>query len=349
MSHFRKYPSIGQFSNLVKNVRSHSKHFEIPLPKLTFKGVTKIHGTNAAVGFDPTTKEVWAQSRPRIITFESDNAGFAAFVELNTEYFRNVMETIPAEPGELVYLYGEWFGGNIQKGVAVSQLDKKYFGLFSLVTDVPSIQAEDDNESEDYQTQNTSKQHSLKLVREITAALSNVVIIDDITAPFTIDINFSKPEEVQNKLLELTLAVEAECPVGKYFGISGVGEGIVWTCTTNPQLMMKTKGEAHSASKVKTVRELTEAEIASKANATEFVEFACSENRMAQGIDKLKEMGLEIDTKSMGAYLKWLGNDILTECKDTLLQSGIERKDVMPRVADKGRNWFLTYINSHHE
>jgi hypothetical protein len=30
---------------------------------------------------------------------------------------------------------------------------------------------------------------------------------------------------VQNKLLELVLAIEAECPVGKYFGFSGIGEG----------------------------------------------------------------------------------------------------------------------------
>jgi hypothetical protein len=110
---------------------------------------------------------------------------------------------------------------------------------------------------------------------------------------------------------------------------------------------MKCKGEKHSSSKVKTVRELTEAEIASKENATEFVEFACTENRLNQGIDKLKEMGLEVKLQSMGAYLKWIGGDILSECKETLLASGIDRKDVMPRIADKARNWFITYIDDH--
>lgn len=223
----------------------------------------------------------------------------------------------------------------IQKSVAVNQLDKKHFGLFSLVAvvhgEIESIRRID-----------------LSEVKGLTVALPNVHIISEITPVYEIVIDFSKPELHQNQLLELTLDVENECPVGKYFGVSGTGEGIVWSCTGNPDWTMKTKGEAHSASKVKTVRELTEAEITSKANSTEFVEFACTENRLLQGIDKLKEMGLEIDIKSMGPFLKWIGSDILSECKETLLASGIERKDVMPRIADKSRNWFITYIDTHH-
>lgn len=97
-------------------------------------------------------------------------------------------------------------------------------------------------------------------------------------------------------------------------------------------------------SKVKVLRELTEAEVSLKASAHEFVEFACSVNRMEQGVSKLTEMGLPVDNTSMSAYLKWLGGDILSECEETLVKSGIERKAVMPLVAQKGRNWFLNYV-----
>lgn len=334
MTQFRKFPSIGQYSNLVKNVRSWAKYNDYSLPILRFKGTTKIHGTNAAVGYNPTTKELWAQSRERVITYEDDNAGFAAFVETNAARFLQALSKIETFPNENIYLYGEWFGPGIQKGVAVNNLDKKWFGLFSLVAVVPG----------ELEAVRTLDVHE---VNALTHTLDNVAIIEDIAKVFEIEIDFSKPELQQNKLLELTLAVEEECPVGKYFGHSGTGEGIVWVCATNPFWTMKTKGERNSASKVKTVRELTEAEITSKANATEFVEYACTENRMLQGIDKLKEMGLEIDIKSMGPYLKWVGGDILSECKETLLASGIDRKDVMPRVADKARNWFITYIDEH--
>lgn len=336
MKVFRKFPSIGQYSNLVKNVRSWAKYNDVPLPVLKFTGVTKIHGTNAAVGYNPETKELWAQSRERIISYEDDNAGFASFVEMHAAYIKAELDCIKTQPNEVLYLYGEWFGPGIQKSVAVNQLDKKHFGLFSLVAVVHG-------EIEKV------RHIDLSEVKGLIVALPNVHIISEITPVYEIEIDFSRPELQQNKLLELTLAVENECPVGKYFGVSGTGEGIVWSCTENLDWTMKTKGEAHSTSKVKTVRELTEAEITSKANSTEFVEFACTENRLLQGIDKLKEMGLEIDIKSMGAYLKWVGSDILSECKETLLASGIERKDVMPRIADKARNWFITYIDTHHD
>jgi hypothetical protein len=333
MTHFRKFPSIGQYSNLVKNIRSWAKYNEFPLPVLTFTGVPKIHGTNSAACYDPATGEVWAQSRERIVTFESDNAGFAAFVEANQKKFAKILGGVKTYPGELLYLYGEWFGPGIHRGVAVNSLTTKHFGLFSLVAVVPG-------ELEAY------RHLSLDEVKDVYVEFDNVVTISDIKT-YHIEIDFERPDKAQNKLLEMTLAVEEECPVGKFFGKTGIGEGIVFTCDTNPDWTMKCKGEKHSSSKVKTVRELTEAEITSKNNATEFVEYACTENRMLQGVEKLKEMGLEIDLKSMGPYLKWIGGDILSECKETLLASGIDRKDVMPRVADKARNWFITYIDDH--
>lgn len=342
---FKKFSSIVQFSGVVKQVRDHCKWNNIPLPTLTFSGSAKIHGTNAGIGFSPdgtiyTDSKVWFQSRENLITYEKDNAGFANWGEQNISTWKEIYKIICDEESidhDAFYIFGEWFGASIQKGVAVSQLKEKHFGIFKMVfvkgTGEDATEFVVDLEKYYFEF--------------FTKYIPNVHVIDEIVPTQTITIDFAEPHLVQNKLLELTLAVEAECPVGKYFGISGVGEGLVWTTKDVDWLpKFKTKGEAHQSSKVTTVRELTEAEITSKENAKEFLDYACSQNRLEQGISKLGEMGLPVEIKSMGAYLRWLFNDIVSEEKDVLLKSKIDKKDVGGLISDKGRNWFLNYLNS---
>jgi len=351
MKKFRKYPSTVQFSGVVKTARDHANWNKQPLPKIKFSGGVKLHGTNAGIGFDGT--DIWFQSRENILTYESDNAGFATWGIRQQENLKQIFAVLEAnlhKPFDAIYIFGEWFGGSIQKSVGVSQIAEKHLGVFQIVavktTVVPCEVVEEDgiteNIVEELEFLDPVAFHDL-----FQSLIHNVVVIDALVPPIVLEIDFGSPHLVQNKLLELTLSVETECPFAKTFGVvGGVGEGLVWTPIDAPHLSkFKTKGEKHSASKVSTVRELTEAEITTKNSAAEFVEFACSENRMKQGIDKLGEMGLALEPKSMGAYLKWLGNDVLTECGDTLAQSGIERKDVMPHVAQKAKTWFFAYLN----
>lgn len=96
----------------------------------------KIDGTNACVLIEPidSTNEqhagnavavvsgtaVWAQSRNRLITPESDNAGFARYVLEN-------VEDIVSKLGDGRH-YGEWCGKGIQRGYG---LPGKLFALFN--------------------------------------------------------------------------------------------------------------------------------------------------------------------------------------------------------------------------
>lgn len=105
------------------------------------------------------------------------------------------------------------------------------------------------------------------------------------------------------------------------------------------------QAELKKLSSIRTLRELTEAEISAKESSKEFVEYALTENRLNQGVSKLGEMGHEVSVKSMSHFLKWIGNDILTECKDVLEKSGLERKEVMPAIADKAKSWYFNYLN----
>lgn len=86
----------------------------------------KIDGTNACVIFLPSDND-WgfehaAQSRNKLITPESDNAGFAKWV------WQNVDE-LYADLG-FGYHYGEYWGSGIQRGYG-KERGEKFFSLFN--------------------------------------------------------------------------------------------------------------------------------------------------------------------------------------------------------------------------
>lgn len=72
---------------------------------------------------------------------------------------------------------------------------------------------------------------------------------------FEIEIDFNKPELAQERLIEITEQVEKECPVGKFFDVSGVGEGVVWDKigATTSEFRFKVKGDAHAGGTQKLV------------------------------------------------------------------------------------------------
>lgn len=355
MKTFKKFPAIVQYSGVVKQVRDYCTYHDLPLPILKFTGSAKIHGSNGCIGV-AKDGDIWFQSRERILSYEADNAGFYVWGEQNLDAFKEIYKIITDECNiehDAFYIYGEVFGSSVQKGVAVSQLKEKKFGIFKMVfvkfRTKTITRFEDGVEiEEEIRDDETFEIDPCNFHLRINTLLPSVIVIDYIVPPVELIVDFSFPHLVQNFLLEETTEVGNECPVGKYFGVSGIGEGLVWKTADVEWLpMFKTKDERHSVSKVKTVHELTDAEIASKANAAEFVEYACSENRLNQGIDKLREMLLPVDIKSMGQYLRLVGTDILTECHDVLVQSGFDRKDVMPQISSKSRNWFINYLNKN--
>jgi len=92
---------------------------KIPRLNRTVVVTEKIDGTNACVvvAEDGT---VTAQSRSRIITPESDNFGFAAWVRDHAEELKQL------GPG---YHYGEWWGLGIQRGYGCKS---RFFSLFNV-------------------------------------------------------------------------------------------------------------------------------------------------------------------------------------------------------------------------
>ena len=311
------FPEIQQFRNTIRTVRERAEHDTLPLPILSFVGSVKLHGTNASVVF-PEEGGFYCQARTHVITPQEDNAGFARWVDSNKELFTSLDKSGLA-------VYGEWCGQGIQKGVAISQVPKQFvvFAIRHLETG-----------------------RWLNRFQICTTVTGLKCIYDYPT--WVIEIDFSNPEEAQNRLVELTQAVEDECPVGKAFGVSGVGEGIVWwpipTSDFNTHgLAFKVKGEKHSESKVKT---LAPVDVEKLNSINELVDTFVTEHRMEKKLESLKEEGLGLDLKNTGAFLKLVGSDVFKEEQDTIDASGFTRNEVMSAVQKKTKQWWMNKLSS---
>lgn len=333
-----KYPSIGQFKNVIHEVKQNTRFAGIqdgvpiynndPLPTLTFTGTTKVHGSCAGIAYSKDGTLI-PQSRERELSLLSDNYGFAAYVLKHQDFWRAVCSEIidQDDDNDAVVIFGEWAGQGIQANVAVSQLPKRFyiFGIKFVKEDRRDVWI-------DYKDLN-------KYVPECINEEVNAYTISQFPM-WSIDIDFDSPELVQNRLIELTEEVERECPVGKYFGISNTGEGIVWAHTSEfGHYQFKTKGQKHANSKIKTLAPIDEE---AYALAREFANTFVTESRLEQGIFVMKnEMQLEIDVKNLGAFIKWIVGDIMKEESNAMLQSDLNPKKVAQEISKLARNWFL--------
>ena len=341
-----KFPSIEQFRTVVTNINRHYNYVgldengeaiydhTLPKPVLTFKGTVKLHGTNAAVCYNKDGG-FWAQSRENIITVEKDNAGFAFFAQSNLGSFMALMNIVHNREKidsskNTVTIYGEWCGGNIQKGVGITNLPKSFFIFGVKVT--PHTETEEELKANPaYWVDYSGLEHTDR----------NIFNIDDYSI-YSMDIDFNMPALVQNQLSELTIAVEEECPVAKAFGFSGIGEGIVWSTEVKGIVhRFKVKGEKHSSSKVKT---LASVDVEKLEGIQKFVEYAVTESRFNQSLENTFPNNEPIDVKKMGDVIRWVVNDVLKEEMDTMVANNIEPKDVNKYISTKVREMFFKMV-----
>ena len=347
------FPSIEQFRNVIANINRQFNFVgldengeaiydqSLQKPILTFKGTVKLHGTNAGVCFN-NISGFWAQSRENIITPEQDNAGFAFFAESNKREFLGFIDIILRDNNldsntSTVSIYGEWCGGNIQKGVGITNLEKSFFIFGVKITPIV-----DPNDAEAVKANPAYwVDHSNLRFPE-----KKIYNINDFQT-WTIDIDFNMPQLIQNKLSELTIAVEDECPVAKAFGFSGIGEGIVFSYMTDKGEVyrFKSKGEKHAgASKVRTLKPVDDAKIN---KIIETVGKVTPQWRLEQMLEKQFDLinGGQIDVKKLGDYIKLVMNDILKEDIDVLTEASVEPKDIGKYVSETARKYFFTRQN----
>ena len=343
-----KFPSIEQFRNVIKTVKQRSGWAGIEPPKLKFCGTVKLHGTNAGVAKKPFTGEVWYQSRERIITPEQDNAGFAIFAYSEKEIIDQIMNTAIGIYGnsnlsneDTIVVFGEWCGDNIQNKVAICELPKM-FVIFGVVVN--------HGESQTWFSKDQLKQLSNE-ISSLNPSEHRIFVSTDFKT-WEIEIDFSDPQQVQNQLIDITLGVEQECPVGKHFGVSGVGEGVVWNCVDSHDvistsgLIFKVKGEKHSDSKVK---KLASVDIEKVNSIKQLAESFVTDHRLEKMLDLTLQEGLPLEPKTIPVFLKKVSDDIVKEELDTIAGNGFTIKEVVPNSVNLARKWILEKINSNLE
>ncbi len=340
------FPKIRQFKDSIREVRMKITYNgrdenDQPIydshavaPTLEFVGTIKLHGTNASIVM-PSGGEIRIQSRKRVISTLNDNHGFAKFcmkdvgIEFWNDQVKLLREKYEVPDDKTIVLYGEWCGGNIQGGVALAKLERM-FVIFAL-----RVGEEDETVWPDIS--GLEFDHPMiKNIRDFEH--------------YNLDIDFSSPGLARNKMVEFTLAVEAECPVAKALGESGVGEGVVWFWITpgweGSRFWFKVKGDKHSVSKVKTLAPIDVEKVAS---IDEFISNTVTEQRLLQGLEHLKEMNLELSRSSTGDFLRWVFNDIIEEESDTLEASFLSMKDIGKPVSTMARVWFFKHLDSDLE
>lgn len=323
---FLSFPSIGQFKNCISNIK-HKCNDEIKLPKLTFQGTIKLHGTHADIVYNSETEQIYSQSRNRILTLDSDNCDFALYINKNINQIKLLFQPlIKHYPDQKIFvLHGEWCGGNIQKGVALQQLDKMF-----VVYNISVYKNKEKRTLYDYV--------NVTLIKNENIRIFNIYMFPI----YNIEIDFENPKLVQNKLIELTNLVENECPVGKYFGVSGVGEGIVWTCSEkkyySSEFWFKCKGEKHSVTKVK---KLVPIDTEKLNNIKEFIDNTVTIQRLEQALNYLTEMNLENDKNNIGTFVNWVVNDILKEETDTIIQNNFDKNKILKDIKSKCYKWYI--------
>tara|TARA_R110000737_G_C14516507_1_gene474593 strand:- start:59 stop:1087 length:1029 start_codon:yes stop_codon:yes gene_type:complete len=332
------YPKIAQFRNVISNINREITFTgldeggnaiynpSIKKPTLTFKGTVKLHGTNASVCFN-SKDGFWIQSRNNIITLENDNAGFALFTESRKSEFLTLLEILADEDGDIdsectISIYGEWAGKGVQKSVGISELEKAFY-VFGVKISKPQ-----DEEFNSYWIDSSN-------VRNTECRIFNVEDYET----YSIDVDFNMPQLAQNKFSEITDRVENECPISKAFGVNnGIGEGVVWSVEYKGNVhRFKVKGEKHSVTRVK---KLASVDVEKLKTIQDFIEYAVTENRFSQAVENVFGSG-DLDIKKMGDLIRWFVKDVASEEMDTMLENGLEPKDVNKYISARVREMFF--------
>ena len=332
------YPKITQFRNVVSDINREITFTgldkdgnaiydpSIKKPTLTFKGTVKLHGTNASVCFN-SKDGFWIQSRNNIITLENDNAGFAFFAESRKSEFLTLLEILADKDDDIdsectISIYGEWAGKGVQKSVGISELEKAFY-VFGVKVSKPQ-----DEEFNSYWIDSSN-------VRNTECRIFNVEDYET----YSIDVDFNMPQLSQNKFGEITEKVENECPISKAFGINnGLGEGVVWSVEYKDSLRrFKVKGDKHSVTRVK---KLASVDVEKLKTIQDFITYAVTENRFNQAIENVFGSG-DLDIKKMGDLIRWFVKDVASEEMDTMLENGLEPKDVNKYISTKVREMFF--------
>lgn len=299
-------------------------------PVVDFEGTVKLHGTNAGIRLLGIGIRPVALARTRVATVMSDNHGFAMFLEgIPQDIFDEIyIDNNGMNQNTAVTIFGEWCGGNIQGGVALSGCPK-HFVAFAATCD-------------DMTTENGYRYIDYNIFSREMNGLGLHDIREIPAFEITIDFRLGNQDEVVAQLTKWVEEVEACCPWAKEkFGVEGIGEGIVFfrkDDPTNNYWIFKIKGDKHSKGGDRHKGKLVEIDLVKVESVSECVDVILTEARMIQ---MMFDNNFTYDPRNIGPFLKAVCVDCVKEQIDVVVENGLQWDDVAKVVQTRARNWFL--------
>lgn len=337
------YSSIDSLRLCISDIKEYYQKHSLAIPEtLDFYGTIKLHGTNAGVGYN-NQNGMWYQSRSNIITPEKDNAGFAKFAESKKEIFMNMINIVKTTynidlDNYSIVLFGEWTGKGIQKGVAISEMER-FFALF----DVKVFNSS--NKDDCYYIKGSSSPLTPQKFPELKSDSANNIYNIHEYRTYNIKLNFSDLESLQKELTSYIDEIEVQCPFASAFNVRGPGEGIVFTHyfedknNNQQRFIFKVKGDEHKASKEAKKIEIRPEQMS---EIDLFIERTVTNNRFQQALDYVYKFNPELETynkkpeqKHMKHIVQWVLNDILKEERDNIVLNNYEPKQINIAVSKK--------------
>ena len=370
MKRFIDFGSIETFERVVKKVQYQSKlkgfdnsgnpilDENAKAPEKVFAlGTEKIHGTNGAVSFS-NPDGFWVQSRKRIIAPNCDNVGCASFQLKNKDAWLEIIQELSNQYNidldkNIITIFFEWCGGNIQKNSCVTGLDKRVFIFehFKVSPIEPSNNPEDNskNNSRWLETFTVNEIGTINWVDNPDKNIFNVMNFNK----FQKIINFNEPSKALEEMMLLTNEIERNSGIANFFGKpENVGEGIVWTANINGKLVRwKTKGKLHAQSNIK-VSKLSPEELEIEKKKISFANDVCTEGRLEQMWAEIIHSKFNGDENKMNKnqirdFLKLVTDDIMKEESEKLEKMKLEfDKSVKKAVSKIASKWFFSKLMS---
>lgn len=277
---------------------------------MVLEGTVKLHGTHMDV--HNLNGGITVQSRNRIITVNDDSFAFAQFVEFNKDWFEKALGT------EETIISGEWAGGNIQKGVAISGMPKAFFFF------------------------NKELRHLEDPERRIFYIGSALEV--------TLKLNTEYPEPTFKLIEELTEEIDKNCPWGAKLNPNSentIGEGLVFKAFHEGKefFMFKSKGDSHKRSSGQPKQpKVVDPALDSKVGA--FIGSFLTVDRLEQGLEYLREMNIPIARESTGEYIKWVTTDLKEETINDLSELGLEWRQVAGAASKLAKEYFMQTVEN---
>jgi hypothetical protein len=295
----------------------------LALPTVQYRGKIKLHGKNMAV--QRHGEGTFAQSRGDMLTLPSgDLNGFARWTDTNNTFWDRVAPDIT--------VFGEWCGPGVQKKMAISKHGTKVFAIFALQIG--------------YGEDAAIVYDPEEIAKHVPADHPEVFILPWFGG--VLELNYADKAGFAAQVAKLTEAIHAiekEDPwVKEVFGISGMGEGIVFYpmgehASSNSErlgrTMFKAKGVKHSKTNEKDVI-IIAPEVLESVDG--FVEYMVTDNRLEQAVEE--GCGGEYHMRHTKAFIDWLTADVEKESVVELKAAGLEWDMlVIKAVQARGRTW----------